>query len=144
MPAPDPNNSNLPPQAVQAFLMAWSGADQEFRPATLTAGKLDSTATVATTDGPAAGTITSVVSSATSVTVLASNALRKGATVFNDSTQILYLALSASTASASAYTVQIPASAYYELPVCDGGVYTGQLTGIWAAANGNARVTELV
>lgn len=144
MPAPNPGNSNLPAEAVQAFLMAWDEAQLKFVPATLTGGKLDSTATVATTDAPATGTITSVASSATSVTVLASNALRKGAAIFNDSTQLLYLALSTSAASTTVHTVQIPPSSYYELPICDGGVYTGQITGIWAAANGSARVTELV
>lgn len=92
---------------------------------------------------PATGTMSSVASSASSVTVLASNASRKGASVYNDSTQILYLAVSATTASSTAYTIQLPANAFFELPPCrDGSIYTGQLTGIWASANGNARVTE--
>lgn len=93
--------------------------------------------------GPATGTITSVASSATDVTVLASNASRKSAAVYNDSTQILYLALSNTTSSATVYTTQIAAGGYYELPVGRDGVYTGVLKGIWASANGNARVTEL-
>ncbi len=90
------------------------------------------------------GTPANVASSNTSVTVLAANANRLGATVTNDSTAILYLLLATSAASTSNYTVQLAGSttggvAYYEVPFN----YTGQLTGIWASANGNARVTEL-
>jgi hypothetical protein len=87
----------------------------------------------------ATGTASTVASSATSVTILAANANRLGASVFNDSTQVLYLLLGSATASATVYSVQLLPGAYYEVPAN----YTGQLTGIWAAANGNARVTEL-
>ena len=85
------------------------------------------------------GTPTNVASSASSVTILAANSGRKGATITNDSTQVLYLLYSTGTASATNYSVQLAAGAYWELPFN----YTGQLTGIWASANGNARVTEL-
>lgn len=88
------------------------------------------------------GTITSVASSASSVSILARNPSRSAASFYNDSTQVLYLALSNVTASNSVYTVQIPAGGYYELPL--GGTYTGQINGIWASANGNVRVTEFV
>lgn len=88
----------------------------------------------------ATAALTNVASSATSVTVLASNVNRKQATVYNDSTQILYLKFG-TTASVTSYTVQLSANAYYELPgiTC----YTGGIDGIWASANGNARVTEI-
>jgi hypothetical protein len=82
---------------------------------------------------------TNVASSGSSVTVLASNAARLGATVYNDSTQILYLLLGTGTASTSVYTVQLGSQSYYEVPFN----FIGQLTGIWASANGFARVTEL-
>ena len=85
-------------------------------------------------------TQTSVAGSASSVTILASNANRKMAVVYNDSTAILYLLLGTGPASTSTYTVQIPAQGYFELPL---PTFTGQLTGIWASATGNARVTEL-
>lgn len=88
----------------------------------------------------ATSSVTSVASSATSVTLLASNSARKGATVFNDSTAILYLKFGA-TASATSYTVQIAAGGYYEFP--GPTVYSGIVDGIWSAANGNARLTEL-
>jgi hypothetical protein len=99
-------------------------------------------ATVTTKETTSAtATNTNVASSATSVTILASNANRLGATVFNDSTQVLYLNLAGNTASATNYTVQLGPNNYYELPAAH--LYTGAITGIWASANGNARVTEL-
>jgi hypothetical protein len=87
------------------------------------------------------GTITSVAGAATSTTLLASNVNRKGAHLYNESTAILYLGLTASAVSLTSYTVQVAAQGYFELP--NTRLYTGQLTGIWAAANGNVRVTEL-
>lgn len=88
----------------------------------------------------ATGTPSNVAGSAASVTVLAANPNRKGAVVYNDSTAVLYLLLSAAgPASLTNYTVQLPAQSYFELPP---PVYTGIVLGIWAAANGFARVTE--
>lgn len=84
--------------------------------------------------------ITSVAGAAVSTTVLAANAARKGAYFYNESTAILYLAFAA-TASTTAYTVQLAAGGYYEMP--EKPLYTGLITGIWASANGNVRVTEL-
>lgn len=84
------------------------------------------------------GAQTSVASSASDVTILASNGGRRGAAVYNDSTAILYLLLATGTSSNSNYTVQVPASGYYEVPAW----YAGVIKGIWASANGNARVTE--
>lgn len=87
----------------------------------------------------ATGTTSSVNDSASSVTVLAANAARLGATVYNDSTVALYLKLGA-TASATDFTVKIAADGYYEVP----SGYTGIIDGIWASdASGAARVTEL-
>lgn len=84
--------------------------------------------------------LSNVVSSGSSVTLLAANRGRKGAAVFNDSTAILYLKFGAAAASSSSYTVQVAASGYYEVPFW----YVGEIRGIWASANGNARVTEVV
>lgn len=80
----------------------------------------------------------SVGSATSSTTILALNANRKGATIFNDSTAILYLDLSGGTASSTSYSVQIAAGGYYEVPFG----WSGLITGIWASVNGNARVTE--
>ena len=102
-------------------------------------------ALTSTASPTATGTITSVNDTNADTTILAANAARKGATVFNDSTAILYLALASVTASATNYTVQIAPGGFYELPVArDGSVYTGVIKGIWSAdASGAARVTEL-
>lgn len=87
----------------------------------------------------ATGTLSSVAASATSVTILAANANRRGALIFNDSTSILALAF-ASTASLTAFTVELPANGLYEMPPSN---YSGVVSGIWVSATGSARVTEL-
>lgn len=90
---------------------------------------------------PAASSITSVPDAAADTLILAANAARKGATVFNDSTEILYLVVDNSVASNVNFTVKLQADGYYEVPFG----YTGEIRGIWAAnAAGAARVTEIV
>lgn len=97
--------------------------------------------TIATTpETSATATETSVASSATNILLLASNAARKGAFIYNESTQVLYLKLGV-TASLTSYTVQVGPNGFYELP--NNPLFTGEIDGIWASANGNARVTEL-
>lgn len=91
----------------------------------------------------ATGTPTAVTSNASSVTVLASNANRLGATIVNDSTSDLYLLLeTGGTASTTVFTIHLPprttVEAYYEVPFG----YTGDVIGIWSSAQGHARVTE--
>ncbi|MEH2088039.1 hypothetical protein [Nostoc sp.] len=83
-------------------------------------------------------TPTTVASSASNTTILAANSNRKGATMWNDSTATLYLEFGA-TATASAFVAKIAPSGYYELPFH----YTGVISGIWSAVNGNAFVREL-
>lgn len=84
-------------------------------------------------------TITAVGDSASSVTLKAANSARKGLTIFNDSTAVLYIKLGA-TASTSSYTFRAVQYAYYEVPYG----YTGQVDGIWASdAGGQALVDEL-
>jgi len=85
-----------------------------------------------------ASSVTSVASSASNVTLLATNSNRLGATIYNDSSKNLYIKLGA-TASTTSFTTIISSMGYYEVPFN----YTGQIDGIWAAANGNARITEL-
>jgi len=112
----------------------WAIAVATFRPVVL---GIEGTTKDATTNN---ATLTSVASSASSVSLFASNPAAQGRLVYNDSTQVLYVAF-ASTATTSAYTVQVPPGGYYEFPK---PVYTGVSSGIWASANGNARLTELV
>lgn len=96
-------------------------------------------ATVATKEQRAAtATVTSVNDSASNVTLLAANANRLGASIFNDSTSNLFVKLGA-TASQTDFTVKIAGGGYYELPYH----YTGRMDGIWSAdSTGAARVTE--
>lgn len=82
---------------------------------------------------------TSVASSATNVTLLAANTGRRQAIIWNESSATLYVKLGA-TASATSYTYQVVGGGYLELPL---PVYTGQIDGLWAAVDGNARITEL-
>lgn len=91
------------------------------------------------TDKSGTGTTTSVSYSATSTTLLASNANRVLATIFNESAKTLYVKLGA-TASATSYTIPIFPNSYWELPLS----YTGIIDGIWASGgSGAARITEL-
>lgn len=98
-------------------------------------GDVDVLSLPSATSGGAAN----VSSSATNVTLLASNASRKGFTIFNDSTQVLYVKFGA-TASTTSFHVKMAAGSYYESPA--GVNYTGIIDGIWASANGSARVGE--
>ncbi len=84
--------------------------------------------------------ITSVASSATTVSLLVSNGSRKGVIITNDGTANLFLAY-ASTASTTAFTVKLPPSAVWEMPPPP--IYTGAISGIWDSAAGSARITEL-
>jgi hypothetical protein len=92
-----------------------------------------------TPGGAATGTTTSVGDSATSVTLLSANANRRGASIFNDSSAILYVKLGA-TASVTSFVARLVQYATYEV-LRD---YTGIIDGIWASdAGGNARITEI-
>ena len=83
-------------------------------------------------------TQSSVAGSATTVTLLASNANRLGATFFNDGTANLYLKLGATASTTSFTTIMYP-NDYYEVPFA----YTGIIDGISSSATGNTRVTEI-
>jgi hypothetical protein len=88
---------------------------------------------------PESATVSNQNSSASNGTLFAAATGRvNGRTVFNDSTAVLYLKFGA-TASATSYTVQIAAGGFFEFPV---PVYGGQVDGIWASANGAARLTS--
>lgn len=89
-----------------------------------------------------AAVVASVADQATSTTLLAANADRRGASVFNTSVEDLYIKLG-TTASLTDFTVKLVENAYYELPVGPLGCYTGRIDGIWAAnGSGAALVTE--
>lgn len=84
-------------------------------------------------------TLTTVVAGTASGTILASNANRRGATIYNDSTANMYLLLGTAAASVSSMSLLMAGASYYEVPFN----YAGQIMGAWTAANGTARITEL-
>jgi hypothetical protein len=99
-------------------------------------------ATTTTKISSATGTMSTLAATTSASSVLSANTNRLAFAVFNDSTTAtLYLAFSATAASLTAYTVQVPPKGFYEStwgPV----VWTGTVGGIWDAAVGNARITE--
>lgn len=108
------------------------GADQDYAPITV-----DLKGSTIIVQKAATGTQTSVASSATNVTLLAANSARRGVSIYNDSTAILYLRCAA-TATTSNFTTKLFEDDYWEAPAG----YTGIIDGIWASATGNARITE--
>jgi hypothetical protein len=77
-------------------------------------------------------------SSTTYATISASNANRKGLTIFNEGAGLLYVTLGTSTTTATSYTIRLSAGDYYEVPFG----YTGLVGGIFATT-GTARVTQI-
>ncbi len=83
---------------------------------------------------------TNIASAISSTTLLAANTNRLGVMIWNDSTAILYVKYGP-TASATSCTVKLGADEYFEFP---DPIYMGIVTGIWGAANGSARITEVL
>lgn len=90
-----------------------------------------------TTDRGSTNTVTSVAGSASSVTILSSNTTRKEAIIVNDSSAVLYVKFG-TTASSTDYTYQLQAG---DTLIED--KYTNRIDGVWSAAVGSARVTEI-
>lgn len=90
---------------------------------------------------PGTSALTNVSASASSVTLLASNASRLGAVFFNDDTQAPCLIKFGITASATSFTLRLlPGDSY----IMAQPVYTGRIDGIWTnSPSGAMRVTEL-
>lgn len=85
---------------------------------------------------PATSAITTVSVTTSSLSILAANAARLGAVIYNESGAICYVAL-ASVASLTAYTVQIAVGGYYEVPFN----YTGTIFGITQTGTAVLRVS---
>lgn len=73
-----------------------------------------------------------------STVILASNANRLGATIYNEGAAICYMKLGG-TASLTSYSLQIASGGYYEVPFG----YTGAIDGITSSGTAQLRVTEL-
>lgn len=95
--------------------------------------------------GPATPTSTNVSANAASVTLLASNAARLGATIYNNSDKVLHLSFSNPATTDNAVVDIAPETGgltggYYEIPF----KFTGTIYGIWEAGPiGKANITEL-
>lgn len=87
----------------------------------------------------ATAALSNVNASVSDVSLLASNANRLGATFYNDSPAVCYLKLGTGAASSTSFTVKLEQDDYYEVPAN----FTGEVRGIWTAATGAMRVTEL-
>jgi hypothetical protein len=85
----------------------------------------------------------SISASSSNIALLVSNAARLGATIYNDSSALLYLKLGAG-ASLTNFTIKLFPFTYYEIPYG----YSGEIDGFWSIAFGNisgfARVSELM
>lgn len=123
--------------AAGAGILGWDGSAQ--RRIKTDASGITQAATVPT--GAAASAVTSVAASASSVSLLASNSSRKAATFYNDSASAYLSIKLGATASATSFTVKLGPGGYYELPTAV--TYRGAIDGIWDAAVGSARITEL-
>lgn len=114
----------------QVLAIGDPGTDAAVAPVSATRGlKVD--------QGGSAATTANVASSAANVTVLAANANRVRAWLYNDSSQSVNIKYGAA-ASASSFTKRMLPQEFF---VVEG--YVGQIDGIWDNANGNMRVTEL-
>ena len=103
------------------------------------AGNHDATTQRVVQGGNPTSTVTQVGSAAVDTSLLAANAVRKGALFFNDSTATLFILYGTGVASATNYSVKIGPQAYFEDPL----QYTGGYHGIWSAANGFVYCTEV-
>ena len=91
-------------------------------------------------EGAGTATVTSVDDSATAVTLLAANTARKKVTIFNDSTETLFIRKGSGTPTTTDYSEKILAQETWfdALPVS-----TVAIQGIWAAnGSGAAKITE--
>jgi hypothetical protein len=91
---------------------------------------------------PDFGEVITVAASASTVTLRDANPSRKGMVIHNDSSALMKVALAPVLDASTAFTVKIPPGGNYELPVVQGGVYAGEIVGVWDTATGNALLTE--
>ena len=88
---------------------------------------------------PATATLANVSTSTTVATLLASNANRRSAVIYNDGTSIMYVKFgSAATSTSFTYRVSPGQHLEFQIPC-----YTGIVTGILDAGAATARVTEM-
>jgi hypothetical protein len=99
--------------------------------------RIDGNITASPVEPSGSATTTRVDASIVSVTLKAPNANRKGITIYNDSTAVLYVKLGANVNSTD-FTVKLYKDDTYEAPFA----WIGEISGIWAVADGAAQITE--
>lgn len=100
---------------------------------------VDAGASVAAAAKSGAATRTTVASGTASVTILAANAERKGASIYNSDASALYLDMSGGTAAATRCQYSLAQGQTLEVPFG----FTGAITGVWAGDGaGGADVAE--
>lgn len=92
-----------------------------------------------TVDKSTTGTVTSVAGSTSNTTVLASNANRLGATLYNNTNKNMYVKMGTS-ASTSSFSTLLMKGDFWEVT----SDYTGKIDAVWdSGVTGNVLVTEL-
>jgi hypothetical protein len=92
-----------------------------------------------TSDEDSSYTVEGVINSTTSSVLLASeNFLRAGVSIYNNSSNNLFVRCSESAATTSVFTARITSQGYWQTPYG----YQGAIQGVWDGASGNALVTE--
>ncbi len=90
-------------------------------------------------DPSSTATRTTVPSSASDTLLIAANPDRKGLFIYNNSDSPLHTGLGTTPVSLSDSTLIISSRSGWSLPFN----FTGEIRGIWEAATGDARITEL-
>lgn len=135
LPATFPMTDNVPLQHTRALLTS-KAPDLTYKNIAIT--NLGELQTVSNLARPAGSSISSVSASLGNVTLLASNSSRLGATVYNDSSDSLFLKFGAISSLAN-FSVKLKPQSYLEFPI---PCYTGRVDGIWDGTNGSAKITE--
>ena len=131
--------------AIYAIATAWTSGTADVALSIGSAAELlrvfnDSTTPLYVANKATTSAVTSVANSASSVTLLAANANRLGAMIFNQCpTKAVYVKFG-TTASATDFTIYMLPNGYLEVPFG----YTGRIDGIWeGSAPGFATITEI-
>jgi hypothetical protein len=92
-----------------------------------------------TANKSATSAVTSVAGATSSTSILASNANRIAASVYNNTTKNMFVLCNSGTASASNFTILLMQGSYWEVP----SDYTGAINAIWSSGvSGSALITE--
>lgn len=138
-----PVNATTPTTDITFIGGAVTTAAPSYTTGQLSALSLDTNGNLRTTaivNKAATSTVTSVAGAASSTSVLASNASRIFAAIYNNTTKNMYVLLGSGTASPTNCTTVLMKGVYWEIPVD----YTGAVTAIWdAGVTGSALMTEL-